>query len=84
MKLKLWFSLCLLYCYLKEHEMPNRNFLRECSRWSIDARLHAIEAQAQEARAAQRDRVTMLVLGGLGGILLTVGVLAVYVWLMSG
>jgi uncharacterized membrane protein len=46
----------------------------------IDSQFQAIErrieAQTQEARTAQRDRLTMLVWGGLGGILLTVGVLA--------
>jgi DNA-binding transcriptional MerR regulator len=42
-----------------------------------------IEVQAQEAKAAQRDRVTMLVLGGLSGILLTVGTMAVWVWMVG-
>jgi DNA-binding transcriptional MerR regulator len=54
---------------------------------SIDSRFQAIErrieVQAIEARAAQRERVAMLVVGGLGGILLTVGVLAAWVWMMG-
>ena len=47
----------------------------------VQARARRIEAQAQEARAAKSDRVTMLVVGGLGGILLTVGLFALNVWL---
>jgi hypothetical protein len=33
-RVKSWFSTRLLDCYLKGSEIPNRNFLRGCARWS--------------------------------------------------
>ena len=68
-------------------DAPNGPTMLPAVLQTIDSRFQAIErrieAQAIEAMAAQRDRVTMLVVGGLGGILLTVGAMAAWVWMMG-